>query len=73
MADAVLVRVTSEMVVGDSRATALWLVVADDPDHAVRIVKERVPAHCIVEATDHHVTRATVEKLGLARGQAWHI
>jgi hypothetical protein len=28
---------------------------------------------CIVEATDHEVKDSTVERLGIAAGQAWHL
>jgi hypothetical protein len=73
MARAILVRVTTEFDANSDRATALWVVATDDPDTAVRAVREKVVVGCIVEATDHRVTDSTVERLGLAAGQAWHL
>jgi hypothetical protein len=73
MARAILVRVTTEFDANNDRATALWLVATDDPETAVRAVREKVVLGCIVEATDHRVTDSTVERLGLAAGQAWHL
>jgi hypothetical protein len=73
MTEAVLVRVTTEIQVGDGRATALWIVATPDRDEAVRAVTERVSSGCIVEATESEVKPETVKRLGLARGQAWHL
>jgi hypothetical protein len=73
MARAILVRVTTEFDANSDRATALWIVATDDPETAVQIVREKVLLGCIVEATDHEVTEATIERLGLAARQSWHL
>jgi hypothetical protein len=73
MAPAILVRVTIEFDASSDRATALWIVATDDRETAVSAVRENVLMECLVEATDHPVTDATVERLGLAAGQAWHL
>ena len=70
---AVLVRVTTEFDANSDRATALWIVVTDNPETAVRTVRQKVVVGCIVEATEHEVADSTVERLGLAAGQAWHL
>ena len=70
---AVLVRVTTEFDANSDRAIALWIVATDDPETAVRAVREKVVVGCIVEATDHEVKASTVERLGIAAGQAWHL
>ena len=64
MARAILVRVTTEFDANSDRATALWVVATDDPETAVRAVREKVVLGCIVEATDHRVTDATIESWG---------
>ena len=68
MAGATLVRVTIEFDASSDRATALWIVATNDHETAVRAVREKVLVECIVEVTDHLITDATVEKLGLAAG-----
>ena len=73
MRRAILVRVITEFDANSDRAMALWVVATDDPDTAVRTVREKVVVGCIVEATDHQLTDSTVERLGLAAGQAWHL
>ena len=73
MPRAILVRVITEFDANSDRAMALWVVATDDPDTAVRTVREKVVVGCIVEATDHQLTDSTVERLGLAAGQAWHL
>ena len=70
---AVLVRVTTEFDANSDRATALWIVATDNPEIAVRTVRQKVVLGCIDEATDHEVAVSTVERLGLAAGQAWHL
>ena len=73
MARAILVRVITEFDANSDRATALWIVATDDPETAVRTVREKVVLGCIVEATDHEITDSTIERLGLAAGQGWHV
>ena len=73
MGKGIFVRVTTEIVVGDARATAYWIVATDDPKTAEQIVRQAVSPGCIVEATDTEVGPETVKRLGLARGQAWHL
>jgi hypothetical protein len=73
MSRAILVRVTTEFDANSDRATALWIVATDDPETAVRTVREKVVLGCIIEATDHQVTESTIERLGLAAGQVWHL
>ena len=73
MAEAILVRVTTEIEVCGERATALWIVATSDPTEAARTVRERVSSGCIVQATDTPVAPEMVKKLGLAPGQAWHL
>ena len=69
----IFVRVTTEMVVGEARTTSYWIVATDDPKTAEQIVRKAIPPGCIVEATDTEVGPETVQRLGLAPGQAWHL
>ena len=73
MARAILVRVTTEFDANSDRATALWIVATDNPQTAIRAVQEKVVVGCIVEVTDHQIKESTIERLGLAAGQAWHL
>jgi hypothetical protein len=70
MRNATCIRVITEIEVNGVRATMLWLVATSDADEAVRAVRARVSAGCVVEATDYEFSPETVERLGLAAGQA---
>jgi hypothetical protein len=70
MMEAVLVRVTME---GARSPTSLWIVATADRSEARRIVRERVTAECIVEASDATVNPQTLARLRLGPGEAWQI
>jgi hypothetical protein len=71
MSQGILVRETTNVVgVGGGFATRHWIVAVDDPQAAERAVRETVPTARLVEATNIRVSPETIEKLGLAPGQA---
>ena len=73
MTCATLVRVTTEFNANSDRATALWIIATDDPETAVRTVRQKVVLGCIIEATEHQVTESTIERLWLEAGQVRHL
>jgi hypothetical protein len=73
MAEAILVRVRSDIEVAGSRAFAHWIVRTGDKLVAESTVREKVSSGCVVEATDWDVTEETIKRLGLAPCQAWHL
>jgi hypothetical protein len=68
-----VIRVRTDTLVVSDRATALWIVCADSPEEALEIVRGRIASGCEAEMTDHRLQPDTVKKLGLAKGQAWHL
>jgi hypothetical protein len=74
MSKGILVRETTNIAgAGGVFATRHWIVATDDPKVAERAVREKVPTARLVEATDVPVSPETMERLGLAPGQAWHL
>jgi hypothetical protein len=69
----IFVRVTTDIVVSGERAWSYWIVATDNPVEAERTVKDAVPPSYVVEATDVPVLSETVQRLGLASGQAWRL
>ena len=68
-----VVRVRTDVLVMGDRATALWVVQADSPEEALEIVRGRIASGCEAEMADHRLQSNTIQKLGLAKGQAWHL
>ncbi len=68
-----VIRVRTDTLVVSDRATALWIVCADSPEEALEIVRGRIASGCEAEMTDHRLQPDTIQKLGLAKGQAWHL
>ncbi len=71
MAEAIIVHVTTEAVTLGVRESQFWIVATGDRAVAESAVRARVSIRCVVEATDHKVSPATIRALGLAAGQAW--
>ena len=68
-----VIRVRTDILVKGERNTALWVVCADSPEQALEIVRAKVPKGSGLELTYHRLQPDTVQKLGLAKGQAWHL
>ena len=68
-----VIRVRTDILVMGERATALWVVRADSPEQALEIVRDAVAKGAELEITYHRLQPNTVQKLGLAKGQAWHL
>ena len=68
-----VIRVRTDILVMGERATALWVVPADSPEEALEIVRAKVAKGSELEITYHRLQPDTVQKLGLAKGQAWHL
>jgi len=68
-----VIRVRTDTLVVSDRATALWIVCADSPEEALEIVRGQIASGCEAEMTDHKLQPDTLKKLGLAKGQAWHL
>ena len=68
-----VIRVRADSLVMGERATSLYVVRADSPNEALEIVRATNTGGCVVEMTDHKLQPETTERLGLAKGQAWHL
>ena len=74
MAKGIFVRETTDTVgVGGEFANRYWIVATDDPETAVQAVRKMSVKSRAIEATDIPVEAETMERLGLAPGQAWHL
>jgi Xaa-Pro aminopeptidase len=73
MEEAFVVGVTTEVGVMDDRARALWAVVTDTPEQAVRAVRDRVSPGSEVDGVVGKLSSETTKKLGLPPGQARHL
>jgi hypothetical protein len=74
MAKGIFVQETTDVLgIGGEPATRYWIVATDDPTTAEQAVRKLVPRSPRVEATDIPVEPETMERLGLAPGQAWHL
>jgi hypothetical protein len=73
MPRAFLVRVATDIEIAQVPATALWIAVADTGEEALEAVRSRVGPQCEVELSDAAVPQETVERLGLDKGEVWHI
>jgi hypothetical protein len=69
--DGILVRVSTDIIVDRGPATTFWVVASNDPKAAEEVVRKKVSATCLVEATLIPVLPDTLKKLGLAPGEAW--
>lgn len=70
MRHAILVRVTTNIVIQGTPAISLWIVATNDPKEAVAAVGKLTSLGCDIEAIDTNVLAETVKRLGLAPGQA---
>ena len=68
-----VIRVRTDMLIMGERATALWVVRANSPEEALEIVRTKTPKGSGLEITYHRLQPDTIQKLGLAEGQAWHL
>jgi hypothetical protein len=68
--DGYRVRVMTELDVG--LATSIWIARASSAEEATAIVGRKEPSACKVEITGR-ASLETVDRLGLASGQAWRI
>lgn len=68
-----VIRVRADALVKGERNTALWVVCTDSPEQALEIVRAKVAKGSELEITYHRLQSDTVRKLGLAKGQAWHL
>jgi hypothetical protein len=68
-----VVRVRTDVLIMGERAMALWVVHADSAEQALEIVRSQIASGCEAELTDHRLRAETIEKFGLAKGQAWHL
>jgi hypothetical protein len=73
MSTNIVIRVLTEFKFRDERASMLWVVLTDKPEHALRIVRSLVAPSCDVEMTDYRLSAETIQALGLAPGQAKHL
>ena len=69
--DGILVRVSVNIIVDGGPAMTFWIVATNDPKAAEEVVRKKVSATCLVEATLIPVLPDTLKKLGLAPGEAW--
>lgn len=67
MEEGYLIRVT------DGRNTALWVTATGTPEEALEAVRKRVSPTCEVKITEQRVSLATLKRLGLVKGQVWHL
>lgn len=70
--DAYVVRVLTEITIGDERAAATWIVRAGTPKKAAEIVTAQIAKGCEIQATTK-APPGIAERLGLAPGQAHHL
>jgi hypothetical protein len=68
-----VIRVRTDALVMGDRAMALWVVRADSSNEALEIIRAAVASGCEAEMTDHKLQPETTKRLGLAKGQAWHL
>jgi hypothetical protein len=73
MSVGILVRVTTDIVANGERAWSHWIVATDNPAEAERAVRAQVPGTYIIKAADTPVLPETMQRLGLAPGQAWRL
>jgi hypothetical protein len=71
MSEAVFVRVEAERTPAGGRTFEIWIVATDDPDEAVKAVRELVSPKRNVEAIHDRPSEETIKRLALAPGQAW--
>jgi hypothetical protein len=70
MAEAYIIRVTTEIVVGGERVPSFWVVLADSHEDAATAVRDRVSPACVVEPTGSTLGPETTSALGLQPGHA---
>ena len=70
----IFVRETTDIVgAGGEFATRYGIVATDDPETAEQAVRKMSAKSRAIDATDIPVEPETMERLGLAPGQAWHL
>ena len=69
MAEAYVLRVTTDITVLNAPAVMLWVVEADSKQEAMQAVEAEVPTNWAVEMTEYQLTPETVVRLNLSPGR----